>query len=76
VVSVPAPQASPEVTDRYVVGVDCGTLSGRAVVMRVADGAALGLRDARVRPWRDGPRARRRLADRAVTSRRRLTWQS
>jgi L-ribulokinase len=30
------------VTDRYVVGVDCGTLSGRAVVMRVADGAALG----------------------------------
>jgi L-ribulokinase len=29
-------------TDRYVVGVDYGTLSGRAVVVRVADGAELG----------------------------------
>ncbi|GGV01596.1 ribulokinase [Actinomadura cremea] len=28
--------------DRYVVGVDFGTLSGRAVVVRVADGAELG----------------------------------
>jgi L-ribulokinase len=28
--------------DRYVVGVDYGTLSGRAVVVRVADGAELG----------------------------------
>ncbi len=29
-------------TDCYVVGVDFGTLSGRAVVVRVADGAELG----------------------------------
>jgi L-ribulokinase len=29
-------------TDAYVVGVDFGTLSGRAVVVRVADGAELG----------------------------------
>ena len=28
--------------DRYVVGVDVGTLSGRAVVVRVADGAEVG----------------------------------
>src|SRR3954447_12710065 len=28
--------------DQYVVGVDYGTLSGRAVVVRVADGAELG----------------------------------
>lgn len=28
--------------DRYVVGVDFGTLSGRALVVRVADGAELG----------------------------------
>ncbi len=28
--------------DRYVIGVDFGTLSGRAVVVRVADGAELG----------------------------------
>src|SRR6476659_2223685 len=28
--------------DRYVVGVDFGTLSGRAVVVRTRDGAALG----------------------------------
>ncbi len=28
--------------DRYVVGVDYGTLSGRAVVVRVSDGAELG----------------------------------
>src|ERR1044071_5976860 len=28
--------------DEYVVGVDFGTLSGRAVVVRVADGAELG----------------------------------
>jgi L-ribulokinase len=28
--------------DRYVVGVDYGTLSGRALVVRVADGAQLG----------------------------------
>ena len=31
-----------------VVGVDFGTLSGRAVVVRVADGAVLGTRGARV----------------------------
>jgi len=29
-------------TDRYVVGVDFGTLSGRAVVVRVADGGEVG----------------------------------
>ncbi len=29
-------------TDRYVIGVDYGTLSGRAVVVRVHDGAELG----------------------------------
>ena len=28
--------------DRYVVGVDYGTLSGRALVVRVGDGAELG----------------------------------
>ena len=28
--------------NRYVVGVDFGTLSGRALVVRVADGAELG----------------------------------
>ena len=28
--------------DRYVIGVDYGTLSGRALVVRVADGAELG----------------------------------
>src|SRR5215472_4113203 len=33
----------PDLTaERYVVGVDFGTLSGRAVVVRVADGAELG----------------------------------
>lgn len=30
------------IDDRYVVGVDYGTLSGRAVVVRVSDGAELG----------------------------------
>jgi L-ribulokinase len=33
------PEQSP---DRYTIGVDFGTLSGRAVVVRVADGAELG----------------------------------
>ena len=28
--------------ERYVVGIDYGTLSGRAVVVRVSDGAELG----------------------------------
>ena len=31
-----------ELTEQYVVGVDYGTLSGRAVVVRVSDGAELG----------------------------------
>lgn len=35
----PSPSAS---SDRYVIGVDYGTLSGRAVVVRVSDGAELG----------------------------------
>ena len=29
-------------SDRFTVGVDFGTLSGRAVVVRVSDGAELG----------------------------------
>src|SRR3954465_4843185 len=29
-------------SERYVIGVDYGTLSGRAVVVRVSDGAELG----------------------------------
>jgi len=33
---------SPAVPDQYVVGVDYGTLSGRAVVVRVGDGEELG----------------------------------
>jgi L-ribulokinase len=33
---------SDESLDRYTIGVDFGTLSGRAVVVRVADGAELG----------------------------------
>jgi L-ribulokinase len=33
---------NPAGTDQYVVGVDFGTLSGRAVVVRVADGEELG----------------------------------
>jgi L-ribulokinase len=36
----PGGSGGPE--DRYVVGVDFGTLSGRAVVVRVSDGAELG----------------------------------
>lgn len=36
--SSPAPQSE----NRYVLGVDYGTLSGRAVVVRVSDGAELG----------------------------------
>ncbi|WP_229715078.1 ribulokinase [Subtercola lobariae] len=35
-------EASGLVDERYVVGVDYGTLSGRAVVVRVSDGAELG----------------------------------
>ncbi|GAA1185174.1 L-ribulokinase [Kitasatospora gansuensis] len=33
---------TPETSERYVVGVDFGTLSGRAVVVRVSDGEELG----------------------------------
>jgi L-ribulokinase len=36
------PLMSVESPDRYTIGVDVGTLSGRAVVVRVADGAELG----------------------------------
>jgi L-ribulokinase len=32
----------PETPDAVVIGVDFGTLSGRAVVVRVRDGAELG----------------------------------
>jgi L-ribulokinase len=38
-------------TDGYVIGVDFGTLSGRAVVVRVSDGAELG---SAVHDYRDG----------------------
>nr|WP_241980115.1 ribulokinase [Cryobacterium glaciale] len=34
--------ARPDLTAEYVVGIDFGTLSGRAVVVRVSDGAELG----------------------------------
>ncbi|MGG7508947.1 ribulokinase [Plantibacter sp. YIM 135249] len=37
-----AGSVAPAVTDRYVIGVDFGTLSGRALVVRVSDGAELG----------------------------------
>ena len=48
--AVPASEAAPRTTPsadgdgaaRYVIGVDFGTLSGRAVVVRVSDGAELG----------------------------------
>ncbi len=33
---------SNELSDRYVIGVDYGTLSGRALVVRVSDGAEVG----------------------------------
>ncbi len=36
------PASLSTVRDQYVIGVDYGTLSGRAVVVRVADGAELG----------------------------------
>lgn len=36
---------------KYVVGVDFGTLSGRALVVRVSDGAELG---STVAPYRHG----------------------
>ena len=34
--------ATPSATDRCVIGIDFGTLSGRAIVVRVADGEELG----------------------------------
>ncbi|WP_137294397.1 ribulokinase [Nocardioides dongxiaopingii] len=37
-----APHQPPEQRETYVVGVDFGTLSGRALVVRVSDGAELG----------------------------------
>src|SRR5258707_10733049 len=40
--TVTANIATRDSPDRYVVGVDFGTLSGRAVVVRVSDGAELG----------------------------------
>ncbi|GGM09330.1 MULTISPECIES: ribulokinase [Micromonospora] len=40
-----------EPDDRYVVGVDYGTLSGRALVVRVADGTEVGTA---VHPYRSG----------------------
>ncbi len=36
-----SPQSS-DASDRYVIGIDFGTLSGRAVVVRVSDGAEVG----------------------------------
>jgi L-ribulokinase len=38
----PVAAASAEADDSYVIGIDFGTLSGRAVVVRVSDGAELG----------------------------------
>ena len=38
-------------TERFTIGVDYGTLSGRAVVVRVSDGAELG---SAVTPYPDG----------------------
>ena len=37
-----SPEPDQTAPDRYVIGIDYGTLSGRAVVVRVADGAELG----------------------------------
>ncbi|WP_426567238.1 ribulokinase [Angustibacter sp. McL0619] len=38
----PEEGGEPEVSDRFTIGIDFGTLSGRAVVVRVSDGAELG----------------------------------
>jgi len=40
-----------DTSERYVVGIDFGTLSGRAVVVRVSDGAEVG---AAVHPYPHG----------------------
>jgi L-ribulokinase len=42
VTSIPPQYVNANTPERYVVGVDFGTLSGRAVVVRVSDGAELG----------------------------------
>ena len=41
--------------DQYVVGVDFGTLSGRALVVRVSDGAEAGTAVHEYRARGDGP---------------------
>ena len=43
-----------DASERYVIGVDFGTLSGRALVVRVSDGAELGVGRPRVRARRHG----------------------
>ena len=53
------PAAQPPGAGPYVVGVDFGTLSGRAVVVRVRDGAELGSAVHEYRARRHGRRARR-----------------
>ena len=47
-------------TERYVVGIDYGTLSGRAVVVRVSDGAELASAVHDYRARRAGAPAARR----------------
>ena len=42
--------------DRFVIGIDFGTLSGRAVVVRVSDGAELGSAVHEYSHARHGPR--------------------
>ena len=39
--NTPHPSSGPD-AENYVIGVDYGTLSGRAVVVRVRDGKELG----------------------------------
>ena len=53
-------------SDHYVVGVDYGTLSGRAVVVRVSDGAELGTA---VHPYPHGVLERALPADLAGSER-------
>ena len=57
---------APPGPDACVVGVDFGTLSGRALVVRVRDGAELGHRGARVRARGDGRRAGRHRGEAAA----------
>ena len=56
------PQAGPSTTTGDVIGVDYGTLSGRAVVVRVSDGEELGSAVLRVPPRRPRPVAPAELA--------------